>query len=317
MKDPTIKKKVEGQSLHIRGRVQVKESRQLIPDLIVSIYSIDLSALRGENRSWFKQVGKKRIVEKVGDDVTSEGGAFSVMVDPERTQIGRSAIGLVVLAPDDDVDSSTDQKLPGRIPVPLYISPTPRVVDRFQTFVIGIPQRKLKAVGYVLPEPPKVGEVLEKAEEHNREIADWLTKNKKVRTEPLSKIKEKTAKAFKNFKPSAIPKSVRKQENYLEKRGDLKEVLKKVRGKTIKMLKKKKILRKRRLKLPSELYKELGLKAGKTVQLSGSQTAKILEDTRPSAEMAIQTAIGSAAQRKKQEQVIIDQLFSCIPKRNG
>lgn len=295
-------KKVQLEEIAIRGRVQVKENRRPLPDLLVQVYWVDLKSLKGEIAMWHKYLELESVARLAGEEITNRSGSFSISLDRKYVVGDGLDIGLVVFAPDDD-DSLGKPK-------PLYTSPMPGALTNRRTFLLVVPRERLEDAGQLPPKPPTATEILNRAEQKNREITDWLKADQKKRDDSIKKVVAKTNYAFSRFRPSSVPESIRKQDNYLEDRRQLKNTLATVRGKNLKQLEESGIIKKRQIVLSKDLVAQLGFNdEKKMVRISQEKLTELLSSEQYDGESSLRHSLAAMKQRKEREQKVVDILY--------
>ncbi len=301
-------KKIVPEGVIIHGRIQVKESRRPVPDLLVQVFWVNPAGLKGANKSWYKYHEKNNVVRFAGEEITNTSGAFSLSLYMKNVLGDQPTIGMVILTQDDDESEN---------PKPVYISPVPRTIVNRRKFLINIPAKRLETAGQLLPKPPTATEVLDRAEGRTREISVWLKTDQKKRDDSVKKIIDQARKAFKNFRPSAVPESVRKHDNYLEDRGKLKETLKKIREKNLKQLKDSDNIKTRRVIISRDKAAELGLNnENKTIKISLEKVTKILESAQHAGETALHATLMDMKLRQEHDQRIVETLYDHFVQKN-
>ena len=183
--------------VEICGRIQVKENRYPVPDLVVNIYKIDTSVLDGKRQNWFDCVCKKEKESFIlGNDVTDESGSFRIKLT--LSKIGEQNEIAIAVYPSD-----------GNFPI--YLSPIPMLPTN-RPIIIRIPKKALDEIDQLPPDPPSITTILNRSEKEREEVSAWLSK---TRNEQHTQNQIDVDKVFKNFRPSNFSPSILKSPNYI------------------------------------------------------------------------------------------------------
>lgn len=287
----------------LRGRVSIKETGQPLKDVLVEVYWVNQEALGNRFRSWYDHLKDNRLVKLAQQGVTLSDGRFNMALN-ERESLGSSPVICFLVWPSVDEANKEIQK-------PLHKSLNPINVNPDTTFKIEISRGELEASAFTLP--PLVDlTFLDRGEEMKKDVASWLKKDRQERDEKINIVRDRTKKAFSNFHPSLVPKSLQKQSNYLiepEKMKDeeLAEILSEVRQKAFDQIKDS--VKKRWVTMTENEIRQLKWSKENEASLPFGEAADLLSPGDRSLAGALDGAIADVKVRLSDKQSTVEKLY--------
>lgn len=292
----------------VKGKVVAKGSNRPIENVIVQAYWIDLEELKGDKANWASGSRHDDALARAGSDATDSAGSFVIEVNPENAPNQHQYIALEAWPPDDEGHKGTIKAL--------YRSPAPRSFHGEAFFVIRIPDERLVAFD-LMPRLLTRKEALEKLDDEQSEVAEWFEEDRKKRNKELAARQERAKKAFANFKPSTLSRSIRGSKNYSSSQASLSRKLKAIRGDALQRIADNKITKQRRINLSERAKRELGLENDKTVKLPFREAAHVLRWGQVSVEDTVKKSLSRLDDRNEKEQELIRQLYERLIQEFG
>ncbi|MCB0843756.1 MAG: hypothetical protein KDE26_10930 [Bacteroidetes bacterium] len=293
----------------IEGRAIIASRRIGIPEVFVHVYwakpSADLSLS-------LLQLLKDGAILNEGSVQTNVLGEFSIIIDSSN-KLGKTPTIIFVI---------TARKVGGRREEfkTVYTSQIPLNIGQTEYFELEIDDENLKDTFVNLVKLSRLTP-LNKAEEKRKEIKNWHKGIISEKRKEIETLRSKSKEAFKNFRPSKIPKHLKNKINYLEDTDPIKrkDVTEQVHRKAFDKLnaenknKKERVVnmdKKGILSLGLDNNKEIGLPWSEFLQIFEGQkefqTSQINDDS------ALSRGLESIKRRRDAEKEVIDQLFKFL-----
>jgi hypothetical protein len=157
--------------------------------------------------------------------------------------------------------------------------------------------------------PTIVTEILNRAREKDREIADWLRAEEKRQDDAVREIVSQSRRALRKFRPSTVPRAARKHISYLRDRRELAPRLAEIRAKNLRPLEKPEQVKKGTIAISGEKAAELGLKKGKPVRISLTELAKIRDEKHNAGETSVEIRLAAMQRCRERDQRLVDALY--------